>query len=371
MGFFGYFFAIAAVMTVLSVVYVVESPKFGSLPGGARLERIQSSKNYMDGQFRNMYVVTARAPVHKLGAYKAIFSVLSKLIVQQDIGQIPSMKTNLMSLKKTDDVLVWFGHSSYFIQLEGKRIIVDPVLSSISSPIPFFPTAFNGTNVYAPSEIPEVDYLIITHDHWDHLDYASVMKLKTKKVICPLGVGAHFERWGFDQSKLIEMDWDEEVNLPGELKVKCHTAQHFSGRCFSRNKALWASFLITTKSGFKIYIGGDSGYGPHFKDIGKQHGGIDIAILENGQYNVNWRDIHMHPEETVRAAEDLGTRTLIPVHNSKFALSTHPWNEPLDRISKICCAKSLRLITPMIGQTVNIRDAKQQCMQWWQNAVKN
>jgi L-ascorbate metabolism protein UlaG (beta-lactamase superfamily) len=238
------------------------------------------------------------------------------------------------------------------------------VLSNVSSPLPFFPVAFRGTNIYTTTEIPEIDYLIITHDHWDHLDYETVTKLKVKQIICPLGVGAHFEYWGFEQSKLLEMDWNDEIELPGGFHITCHPTQHFSGRSFTRNKSLWAAFLLTTPSGFKIYVGGDGGYCQHFKKIGQKYGAIDIAILESGQYNENWKDIHMHPAETVAATEDLHAKALFPVHNSKFSLSTHPWNEPLKKISQLCKGKDFSLLTPMIGQKVNIKKLKNFKV-WW------
>ncbi|MDR2598321.1 MAG: MBL fold metallo-hydrolase, partial [Holosporales bacterium] len=278
---------------------------------------------------------------------------------------IPSTKTNLTNLSKNEDAIVWFGHSSYFMQIEGKRIVVDPVLSDVSSPVPFFPVAFRGTNVYAPTEIPDLDYLIITHDHWDHLDYETVTKLRAKRIICPLGVGANFEHWGFDESKLLEMDWFDEVVLEDGFRIICCPTHHFSGRSFTRNRSLWGAFLLVASSGFKVYIGGDGGYCQHFREIGNKFGPIDIAILENGQYNENWRHVHMHPIETVMAAEDLRAKSLLPVHNSKFALSTHPWNEPLNEITRICKNKGIHLITPVIGQLVNLRDTEQRFNTWW------
>ncbi|MDR1457432.1 MAG: MBL fold metallo-hydrolase [Puniceicoccales bacterium] len=359
------YISVAIIMLAVLAAAYMHSPKFGSIPSGNRLERIQKSTNYKNGKFQNVYEFRVDAPICKSGTYRKLFGIIGKFIINRNDINIPSVKTDLINLNKNEDILVWFGHSSYFIQIEGKRIAVDPVLSDVSSPIPFFPVAFRGANVYAATEIPELDYLIITHDHWDHLDYETVMKLKAKQIICPLGVGAHFEHWGFDQSKLLEMDWYNEVELQDGFRIICYPTQHFSGRSFTRNKSLWGTFLLTTVNRFKIYIGGDGGYCPHFKEIGEKHGPIDVAILENGQYNENWKHIHMCPTETVMASEDLRAKALFPVHNSKFSLSTHPWNEPLNKITQLCKNKNVHLLTPMIGQKVNIKDTEQHFSAWW------
>ncbi|MDR1333390.1 MAG: MBL fold metallo-hydrolase [Holosporales bacterium] len=358
---------ISAAITVIAALIAayVHSPKFGHLPEGSRLERVQKSPNYENGKFRNVYKLHADAPICKLTAYQKLLGIVWKFLTKRNDTVIPSAKTDLIHLDGDENTLVWFGHSSYFIQIEGKRIAIDPVLSNVSSPIPFLPVAFRGSNVYAPTEIPELDYLIITHDHWDHLDYETVTKLKAKQVICPLGVGAHFKHWGFDMSKILEMDWYDETELPNGFRIICCPTQHFSGRSFTRNKSLWGAFLLTSPSGFKIYIGGDGGYCPHFKEIGERHGPIDLAILENGQYNENWKHIHMHPNETVMAAEDLNAKALLPVHNSKFSLSTHAWNEPLNEITRLCKNNAIRLLTPMIGQRVNLKDQDQHFSKWW------
>ncbi|MDR0632571.1 MAG: MBL fold metallo-hydrolase [Holosporales bacterium] len=343
----------------------MHSQKFGSLPRGARLVRIQKSPRYKNGKFQNVYEPGADAPLYKRDAYKKLFSIIGKLITNKNNANIPSTKTDLLNLPCDEDILVWFGHSSYFVQIEGKRIAIDPVLSDVSSPVPFFPVAFRGTNVYTTTEIPELDYLIITHDHWDHLDYATVTKLKAKQVICPLGVGAHFEYWKFAPSKLLEMDWYDEIGLQDWARITCYPTQHFSGRWLTQNQSLWGAFLLTTASGFKIYIGGDGGYCPHFGEIGKKHGPIDVAILENGQYNENWKHIHMHPAETIMAAEALQAKALLPGHNSKFSLSTHAWNEPLSKIAQLCKHKEVQLWTPMIGQKVKLKDVGQRFNAWW------
>ncbi|MDR1365590.1 MAG: MBL fold metallo-hydrolase [Holosporales bacterium] len=347
---------------VLVVIGHVNSTKFGGQPSGASLERVHNSSNYKDGQFRNIERDVLDGNI-SWGKFVNIIKALRTILAGQRCV-IPSVKTDLMKLKANENVLVWFGHSSYFIQLDGVKILVDPVFSEVSSPIPFFPKALPGSNVYKLQDMPEIDYLIITHDHWDHLDYETVRRLKVKTVICPLGVGAHLERWRL--KNIIEMDWNESTELDCGLRIHCLPSKHFSGRGFSRNKTLWASFLLETLSRFKIFIGGDGGYSSRFAEFRKKFGRVDIAILENGQYNENWQNIHMCPEETLRAAEDLRAKALLPVHVAKFTLAPHKWNEPLCRISKLPCNKNLRLLTPMIGQKVNLKDPNQAFSKWWE-----
>lgn len=281
------------------------------------------------------------------------------------LDSLPSVKTDLLALQADKDVLVWFGHSSYFMQINGKRILVDPVFSGSVSPVPGGGKAFKGADIYTIDDFPEIDYLFISHDHYDHLDYktALLLKNKVKKVICGLGVGSHLERWGYPADMVIEKDWWEQVDLGDGFTAYTTPARHFSGRSFSRNNTLWLSYVLQTPS-MKIYIGGDSGYDTHFAEIGEKYGPVDLAILENGQYNVAWKYIHMQPEEVLQAAKDLKAKRLLPVHSSKFVLGNHPWDEPLRRIK---AAADMPLATPMIGQIVDLHDEKQVFTEWWKD----
>ena len=229
------------------------------------------------------------------------------------------------AVKEKKDIVVWFGHSSYLLVIDGKTVLVDPVLYS-GSPVSFINRPFKGTSIYKPGNLPYINYLVITHDHYDHLDYKAVKKLKHKtgKVIMPLGVGSHLEYWGYEPDKLVELDWMESFH--DEVSFTCTPAKHFSGRSFKRNKTLWASFILQV--GDKcIFIGGDGGYGNHFKKIGEEFD-IDLAFIENGQYSGRWAQIHTMPEELHKVMEDLDAKHYITVHHSKFALSQHDWWEP-------------------------------------------
>src|SRR5690606_17606068 len=230
-------------------------------------------------------------------------------------------------LNPDDNVMVWFGHSSYYLQIDGKKMLIDPVMSGSASPVSFTTRSFVGGDVYTTDDIPAIDYLFITHDHWDHLDYQTVTKLKSKvgKVITGLGTGAHLEAWGYSPSDIIEKDWNEEVVLDSGFIVTTAPARHFSGRGLKRNKSLWTSFIVKTIT-LKIFIVGDVGYDTYYKTIVEIHRPFDLDILECCQYNAYWKYIHMMPEETVQAALDLNAKRLFPVHWGKFSLALHDWD---------------------------------------------
>jgi len=251
--------------------------------------------------------------------------------------------------------------------VDGKRFLVDPVLKGAASPVWFINRPFKGTQVYKPEDIPEIDYLIISHDHFDHLDYGTIERIKDRvgKVICGLGAGQHLERWGFAPQQLVELDWNEEAGLDDGFRVYCLPARHWSGRELKSSQSLWASYLLAMPSR-KIYIGGDSGYDTHFAEIGERFSDIDLAILENGQYNQTWRYIHTLPEELMPTFRDLKAKRLFTVHHSKFALAKHPWDEPLKNVAAFAERDSVVLIQPMIGEVVFLNDSTYTLNKWWE-----
>lgn len=339
--------------------------KYGRRPRGARLARIRQSPHFKNGAFQNQ----SETPDLTEGA--TFFSVgkeffFDKKIRVSPVGEIPSTKTDLLALLPSDDVLVWFGHSSYFLQLDGKCMLVDPVLSGAASPFAFTTRAFKGTDRYSTDDLPYIDYLFITHDHWDHLDYDTIMALKPKvgKVICGLGTGEHLEYWGYNPDIIVEKDWYEALTLDDGFVVHTVPARHFSGRGLIRNQALWLAFVLQTPS-MQILLGGDSGYDKHFAEIGEKFGPFDLVILENGQYNKNWKLIHTMPHEILQAAKELKAKRILPVHSAKFALSNHAWDDPLNLIMENNRAENLNIITPMIGERVNLKDTTQVFSAWW------
>lgn len=339
-------------VAIVAVVLFLQTLSFGRLPRGERLERIKRSPNFRDGEFRNMEPTVLMTS--EKGKWGAMLDFVFKKSPEglRPEHPVPSVKTDLRALDPDREFLVWFGHSSYLFQLGGKRILVDPVFCG-AAPVSFLNKPFPGTDIYRPEDMPDIDCLVITHDHWDHLDYGTVTRLKgrVRKVVCPLGVGEHFEYWGYEPEQLVELDWNETATLGGGVTVHCLPARHFSGRGLRSNRTLWASFLVEA-AGRKVYIGGDGGYGAHYADIGKRFPGIDLAVLENGQYNVDWRYIHTLPKYQHAEAEALGARRVLTVHHSKYALARHRWDEPLENVRKLAEDSSLEVLCPMIGEVV-------------------
>jgi len=344
----------------------LKQAKFGGKATSRRLERIRRSPNFRNGQFQNL-LDTPMMTGEKGGLMTTLGYIFNRNKRRVPTERIPSVREDLKHLDPAGNHFVWFGHSSYLLQVEGKRILVDPVLSGRASPVSFTTKAFDGTDPYTVADLPEIDYLFITHDHWDHLDYETVTKLrpKVKKVICGLGVGAHFEKWGYAPGAIIEGDWGDSIALGDGFTVEVLPARHFSGRSLQRNLTLWASYAVRTARGYKVFVGGDGGYGPHFKEIGKQSGGFDLAMLENGQYDTAWKYVHMMPEETLQAGRDIGARLIVPVHNSKFCISNHDWDAPVRSITALAGAMRPELITPVIGRVVQLEDPAAGSSAWW------
>ncbi|MEO5890922.1 MAG: MBL fold metallo-hydrolase [Ferruginibacter sp.] len=358
-------FFIILLVIVLLVSAFLQMPMFGKIPSGDRLERIKKSANFKNGKFQNLSLTPDLTEgVSYYAVMKEIF--FNKKIRVKPTDILPSIKTNLHTIHPEKDALVWFGHSSYFMQIGGKKILVDPVLSGAASPIRATTMSFKGSDIYTADDIPDIDYLFISHDHWDHLDYSTIKQLqpRIKKIICGLGTGQHFERWGFNLNQVIEKDWGDEIILDDGFSVAVTPARHFSGRGLKRNVSLWVSFVLRTPL-MKIFIGGDSGYGSHFADIGDQYGPFDLAILECGQYDKSWKYIHMMPEEIVRAASDLKAVQLLPVHWAKFSLANHSWDDPIKRVSASAKTNNQQLVTPMIGEAVDLKDIADS-IAWWE-----
>ncbi|MBC7887791.1 MAG: MBL fold metallo-hydrolase [Ferruginibacter sp.] len=357
---------ILVILLTLLLIAFMQQPKFGKTPAGDRLERIKKSPNFKAGKFQNIHLTP------DLTEGVSYYAVLNEFFFHKNkrgrpAVSLPSEKTNLLTIQPGQDILVWFGHSSYFMQIDGKKILVDPVLSGSASPVKFTTRSFKGADIYTADDMPDIDYLFISHDHWDHLDYQTIKQLKPriKKVICGLGTGQHFEHWGFNSNQVMEKDWGDEVMLDEGFEVNITTARHFSGRGLKRNTALWISFVLKTPS-LKIFIGGDSAYDTHFTAIGNQYGPFDLAILECGQYDKSWKYIHMMPEEIIRAAHDLKAKQLMPVHWGKFLLGNHAWDDPIIQVAGLSKIKNQPLVTPMIGEAVNLKDLSG-FTAWWEN----
>lgn len=362
----------ALAMTVLlGACAYLQHPKFGAYPDGAQLEKIQHSSHYVDGEFRN--IIDTAMLLDGNSTFSILAGDLFRRIENLRPGSaITVVKTDLKALDAAQDTVVWLGHSSYFVIIAGQRILIDPVLSPFAAPVSFSTQAFDGTNLYTADDLPPIDVLLITHDHWDHLDHATVTALESKVnlAIVPLGVGAHLAHWGYTPDKVREADWYEKLELNNSLVIHLIPARHYSGRWLTRNKTLWAGFVLeslTSPTRRHILFSGDTGYGPHFKELAQRFGGFDLAALDMGQYDPRWPYIHMTPEEAAQAAEDLQTKLLLPAHVGRFNIARHAWTEPFERINFASENKSYRLATPRIGEPLRIDDSGQRFAHWWQD----
>ncbi|GKW44109.1 MBL fold metallo-hydrolase [Pectobacterium parvum] len=357
---------IIALVSVLAVVAYLQHPLFGQLPTEEQLARITQSRNYLQGEFRNQL----ETPL--LTTDESQFSIMLSNSFGNNgnprpPGALPAMKTDLKALDVKRDLVVWLGHSSYFVQMAGKRILIDPVFSANAAPIPWANEAFEGTNLYSAQDMPDIDVLLISHDHYDHLDYPTVLALrdKVKRVVVGLGVGAHFKRWGYSADQIQEADWNDIVKESPELDIHVVPARHFSGRTLTRDQSLWVGFALLSPQR-RIFFSGDSGYGPHFAAIGQQLGPFDWATVDTGQYDPRWAYVHMNPEEAAQAAEDLRARTFTPGHAGRFSISPHDWDDPFKRITTASAGRGYALWTPEIGRTIYLDDQAQTFTRWWE-----
>lgn len=359
-------FLLIVVLFVLATILFMQLPSFGRAPAGKRLQTIHTSPQFQKEVFQNQsYTPSLTGGATIIGVMKDFF--FGKHERKTPSTLLPSIISNLKDVNPHEPAITWFGHSSYLLQINGRNILVDPVFSERTSPVQFAGTkAFPGSNAYTANDMPDIDVLLLTHDHYDHLDYNTVMSLKdrVRLIITSLGVGEHLEKWGFAPEKIRELDWWQSDEITDGLRFTATPGRHFSGRKFKRNQTLWSSFVLEAGK-YRLFLGGDSGYDTHFKEIGNHFGAFDLAILECGQYNTFWANIHMMPEETVQAAIDLHAKVLMPVHWGKFALATHAWDDPIKRVVKKAAALQQSLLTPMIGERIFInREPENEA--WWE-----
>ena len=260
--------------------------------------------------------------------------------------------------------LIWFGHSSVFIRIAGKTLLLDPVFSQYASPIPLISRRYQAPPA-SLSQLPPVDYILYSHNHYDHLDKITVQhhRHSPTQFIVPLNLGMLLQKWGIPPARIIELDWWQHTAI-GSLKIHAVPARHNSSRGWRDfNKTLWAGYIIQTPQ-HTIYFSGDSSYGSHYRQIGQRFPKIDLALVENGQYNANWRDNHMHPEETAQAAADLHAHRFMPIHWGMFSLAMHPWSESVRRSLPLIRAQNIATLTPTLGQVFTLNS---QTSDWWEH----
>ncbi|WP_286263756.1 MBL fold metallo-hydrolase [Thalassotalea atypica] len=283
-----------------------------------------------------------------------------------EIPLAPLTAEQLQQLPEEQDFVIRLGHSSMLMKLAGKFWLIDPVFSDRASPFSFAgPKRFHQSPI-ALDSLPEIEGVIISHDHYDHLDEASIKYLsdKAKHFVVPLAVDKYLKKWQVNKNHIHALDWWQSIDIAG-VRITATPTQHFSGRgLFDKNETLWASYVIESARS-KIYFSGDSGYFDGFKEIGERLGPFDLTMIETGAYDKDWSTIHMTPEESLQAHIDLKGRQMMPVHNGTFDLAFHSWYEPLERIHKLAQASEISLLTPIMGQAISARSEKNETTTWW------
>jgi L-ascorbate metabolism protein UlaG (beta-lactamase superfamily) len=356
-------------ITIIAVCFINLSPQFGGSHSEEQRQQYAKSGHYQEGKFINQIPTTLDLGFVKTMdvIYDYFFNRLPDL---EPSTPIPVEKIDsLQIIRKPPDLkrLTWFGHSACLLEMEGKKILFDPMLGESPSPHPLLGPKRYSKELPIPIEkLPYIDAVVISHDHYDHLDYESIMKLKDKvgQFYVALGVSVHLIEWGISPDKITELDWWKESSADSFTFI-CAPARHFSGRGLSNNfTTLWASWIVKTENS-TVYFSGDSGYGPHFKEIGNRYGPFDFVMLECGQYNELWKDIHMMPEQTVQAAIDLKAKLMMPIHWGAFTLAMHTWIDPINRVTARAHGRLVPITTPKIGEPVLLQQAVFPHSEWW------
>lgn len=361
--------SVLVIIIVIGALFINLSPEFGGKITNEKREIFSKSENYKDGVFQNIGGVKMSMG---FGDYvkgmRGFFSSQPNTSPSSNIPVIHQDSLELVNYQGSAR-LIWFGHSTFLYQTAGKNVLLDPMLGPVPAPHPMLGGKRFGKNLpIAIEKLPKIDMVLLSHDHYDHLDYGSIIKLKDKvgKFFTPLGVGAHLVEWGVDEDKIVEMDWWDESTFMG-FNLKCTPAQHFSGRGLTdRGKTLWSGWVIHNDN-TNIFFSGDSGYGGHFKDIGDKYGPFDFAMMECGQYNELWKEIHMMPEETAQAGIEVKAKTIMPIHWGAFKLAMHPWTDPVIRVNKKAKELGLPVITPKIGELIYLDKSSEYKKEWWSN----
>ena len=325
------------------------------------------SPRYRDGRFHNS------EPSSMLGPEDG-GNLLRELLTRESVGtprvDVP-LAAPLAPVEAADLAVTWFGHSSALVEIDGHRILADPVWSDRVSPSATVGPARMHPVPVQLAELPRIDAVVISHDHYDHLDRRTIEMLAATqpdiRFLVPLGVGAHLRRWRVPEERIVELDWDQHAEV-GALTITCTEARHFSGRGFARDITLWSSWVIAGPTR-RVFFGGDSGYTKRFADVGDRYGPFDLTLLPVGAYDRRWPDVHMNPEEAVRTHGDLGCADrpgslLVPVHWGTFNLAFHAWSEPIARLLPAAREAGVATAVPMPGQRVDaLRPGAQH--PWW------
>ena len=356
--------AIIALILIIGTLFLNLSPQFGRLPSEEQIVSYQASGHHDGEKFVNR--IPAIMEIKFWSLLKKQFADAPKRNPSRNIEVEKIDSTEIANYRKDTTRLTWFGHSAFLLEIDGKKILLDPMLSEVPAPHPMLgPKRYSKELPIAIEKLPYIDAIVISHDHYDHLDYESIslLKEKTGQFYTSLGVGNHLEEWGVETSKISELNWWDSTSLEG-IKLISTPARHFSGRGLSdRQSTFWCSWIIQGKSD-NIYFSGDGGYDIHFKEIGEKYGPFDLSLLECGQYNEQWKAIHMMPEETVQAAIDLKSKVFMPIHWGAFTLALHDWTDPIERAAASANELDQTIVTPKIGEPIIIGQSLP-TSQWW------
>lgn len=358
---------ILGIIVVVAILFINLNPRFGKGLSKAQKKEYATLENFHNGKFVNLKSGSMKINYHELFKELKKKSPNTKPTKNILIEKIDSIDIENYSRSVTH--VVWFGHSTFLLIIDGKKILLDPMLSEKPSPISLLGTSrFSNELPISSEKLPFIDIVVLSHDHYDHLDYESILKLKNKvgQFITPLGLANHLVKWGVDKNRIIELNWWENIEYEN-IKLTCTPARHFSGRSiFDRQTSLWCSWAIEGKNE-KLFFSGDGGYDAHFKEIGEKLGPFDIALMECGQYNTNWKHMHMMPEETAQASIDLKSKLVLPIHWGGFSLAFHHWTEPIERLLGKAKELNLSVTTPKIGEPVILGTPSFPAEKWWIN----
>ncbi|GAE29349.1 outer membrane protein romA [Halalkalibacter hemicellulosilyticusJCM 9152] len=319
----------------------------------------------MDGQFVNEHEIDMGMDV------ATMFSLLRDWVSRDEdrhpLDGLPVSSFDWEKIRSEEDSLTWFGHSNFLLSINGKKILIDPMFGDVASPVSFVgSTRFSDDLLHVIDELPPIDAVFITHDHYDHLDYPSIVELidKVEHFFVPLGVDAHLLEWGVQSENITALNWWDEVEWDG-LTIASVPAQHYSGRgLWDRNQTLWSGWVILGEQ-TRLFTSGDSSYGPHFGQIGEAYGPFDLTLIEGGQYDERWSYSHMFPEESVQAHIDVNGETMMLMHWGAFTLAYHGWSEPVERALLAAEEQDVHLIAPKIGETVDLEMLDVPISTWW------
>jgi L-ascorbate metabolism protein UlaG (beta-lactamase superfamily) len=335
-------------------------------PRGARQAAGVTSPQRRNGSFHN---VVPRQPIGFLKTLKISWTFLTgKTTATVPSTPIPVQALTTAALLDAPEGSLWrLGHSTLLLKLQGGFWLTDPVFSDRASPVQWAgPKRFHAPPIDI-DDLPPIKGVILSHDHYDHLDHAAILRLapKVEHFITPLGVGDRLAAWGVPRSRIRQLDWWDETTV-GDIRLAAVPAQHFSGRTLSdSDSTLWCSWVIMA-GGQRLFFSGDTGYHADFKTIGERYGPFDVTMIETGAYDRHWADVHMQPEETLQAHLDVKGRWLLPIHNGTFDLALHAWNEPSERIQALAKQNEVKLATPVMGERLAL-NAPNAGGAWWTN----